>query len=729
LSAALLENQSGRYEDAYKSALHAAQLFGRRKNRAGELRSRLEAVYALRSPMQGADCLKEATPLWRQLSPTDYFWLKSQFLLERAQCNNFQGGLSEADHDVSESRNLALLHRFPVLTLRIIGISAGMKHQRGQCDEAWEESEEGLKLYSEGVYPADRLDQFYAVMWQCARDQGHLYTAEVLLRRTIAMREKPDSEIHRNVIREAMLHLHLANILQARNDRSAAAERGIGERVLKPAISETSGKHAKDGPPSYAQEFLLTTYIEPAELLIRQGAPESAVKTLERKDIQGDLNAIQDKFFWLSYHRVLGNAYWEMRSINDAAWHYDSAINLAESSLGGLTKASERLAWLHEAGESYRGKVRVLLEQHRPEDALTLWEWYQSRPLVQGLRAGDIHGTPASGQSRRHPGARFQAPPVLPSAQTRLVYAFFKDGIQIWTVKDASVKSQWVGRLSRDLLHEIRDFTEQCSSPVKAKEDEVKRRGLSLYQSLFAPVAAQLPESGSIVVELDPAIYNFPLEALSGPQGWYLVQKYSFTYSLGMWIDKSLRLSAPFDRRSSLLLLGADKGLAKKDEWDTIKNLFPRTREISSKADLFRLLPQVRVFHFSGHGELDQGGADLLLNDGTRLSARDFGSAHLDHLRLVVLEACSTGLGERYGFLDAQNLVHHFVAAGTPAVIASRWQVDAGPTSQLMKSFYGKLVLNQSVGQALTEAQRELLANHENAHPFYWAGFSATGRP
>src|SRR5262249_38742805 len=133
LSAAILNNEAGRYSRASSDAQAAARIFRQHRNFPGELRARFEEVYALRSQLNGRDCPRRAKELGSQLSNHTYYWLRAQLLLESAQCKTFQGRLTEADADVKESRVLAA--RFPVLTLRIIGISAGMKHQLGKCDE------------------------------------------------------------------------------------------------------------------------------------------------------------------------------------------------------------------------------------------------------------------------------------------------------------------------------------------------------------------------------------------------------------------------------------------------------------------------------------------------------------------------------------------------------------------------------------------------------------------
>lgn len=704
----MLNNEAGRYKRASSDAQAAARLFIRHRNLPGELRARLEDVYALRSMLSGRDCLRRAEQLGRKLSRRPYHWLRAQLLLESAQCNNFQGKLTEADADAKESRAMAT--KFPVLTLRIVGVSAGMKHQRGKCDESWTEAQEGLNLYSRGEYPGDRLDQFYAVMWQCARDSGFLYTAEALLRRTIVLREDPRSIISRNEFREGMLHLHLANILAARGEeRTADKEKALGLSKL--------GKT----PPEEMPEFRITTEIEPAELLLKQGDAKRALSLLET--LQDRIDHMQDHFISLSFYRVLGNAYWSSKRLNEAARAYQHATDIAESTLSTLNSGLKRLEWLRATQECYRGWVRVLLEQNQQEEALRTWEWYQSRPSLQGLYSGDLRVSKSFSAAE---GKGIFIPDLPPSPGTRVVYALFKDGLQIWTYKDKQIHGAWAPGEHADLEHDLQDFAELCSTPYSPL-DEVQRQGHALYRRLVGPVTPQLPPSGAVTVELDRSAYSVPMEALRSPDGWYFAEKYSVVYSPGIWIDQKLRIPRPLKGQEPLLLMDAARDLPGKDaERKSITEHFPATQIISSKADLVRLLPRNQIFHFMGHGKSDGDGANLILTNGDLLKASDFRALGLSRVRIAVLEACSTEVGKKHGLLDPNSLVQSFLAGHVSSVIASRWEVDSVATSQLMSGFYSSLVSEGSAPSALLNARKAVLA--KRPHPYYWAGFSLTGR-
>ena len=67
--------------------------------------------------------------------------------------------------------------------------------------------------------------------------------AKTLLRRTIAMREDPQTFMQRNSIREGMLHLRLGNILLALKETDSAEEEGRKASLL---LKYTDQVYAKD---------------------------------------------------------------------------------------------------------------------------------------------------------------------------------------------------------------------------------------------------------------------------------------------------------------------------------------------------------------------------------------------------------------------------------------------------------------------------------------------------
>jgi CHAT domain-containing protein/Tfp pilus assembly protein PilF len=96
---------------------------------------------------------------------------------------------------------------------------------------------------------------------------------------------------------------------------------------------------------------------------------------------------------------------------------------------------------------------------------------------------------------------------------------------------------------------------------------------------------------------------------------------------------------------------------------------------------------------------------------------------------LVVLSACSTGLGKLSKGEGLAGVSRAFLYAGVPSLVVSLWNVDDRATSILMESFYGHLKDGLSKKQALQRAKLDYLrsAPAGKKDPFYWAPFILIG--
>ena len=108
----------------------------------------------------------------------------------------------------------------------------------------------------------------------------------------------------------------------------------------------------------------------------------------------------------------------------------------------------------------------------------------------------------------------------------------------------------------------------------------------------------------------------------------------------------------------------------------------------------------------------------------------------LSDTQLVVLSACETAVplspnGDvmEGGGLEIAGLANQFRRAGVPRLLASLWQVSDESTAALMARFYAALGEGRSATEALAVAQRVLLNDPTQSHPFYWAPFILIGNP
>ncbi|HKV93951.1 MAG TPA: CHAT domain-containing protein [Candidatus Angelobacter sp.] len=714
LASAVEENGQGKHDEALKEAKIASQNFKLHGNRSGEFRAGIEEVNASRRALNGPDCLARASPLWSRLSHTPYHWLAARLAVEIAECGNLAGAFAESDANLQTSSQIAQQYDFPLLELRDIGLSAGNNHLRGNCNESWRESVDGLGVYWQKSQNSPlRLFQFYSVMFQCAKETGSLYAAEAFLRHAIATR---NSLAEKNSTIDGMLRLSLANILTARGaNNEAELERKHAAVLIDP----------KKLPPRYD----LTLQLEQAEFQLEHGDANLALVTL--LPLRNAENP--DKFFALDFNQTLGNTFLKLGRLDEAGAAYEQAIKTSEAALNSIADGNKRLQWLRSTDESYRGLVRVLIEQKRPEEALERWELYRSRPMLQARASGITQKLNVDKHvelipKTAHENAR--SAPIL-----RLVYADFDDGLHIWVSQNQSIRGQWVNVEKQEVENTIREFVEKCATD-SSNLDEVQQLGAKLFSFMVQPVIKDIAPSGTVIVELDQQAYNLPLEALRTPDGHYLGEKYSLVYSPGTWMEKSLRAPVPFNGQESLLLIDAshvpDAGYLPGLEAQraAIKTLFPHTRVVDSAKVSWGLaqplLATSDVIHYMGHGRPDGSGTKLDYEPGHPLRVKDFSPEMLRRARMVVLAACSGAAGRENGLADSNNLVRAFLGAGVPIVIASHWKVDSSYTSKLMIGFYQHLRNNETVALAMYNARIDIM--REKSHPYFWAGFALGGR-
>jgi CHAT domain-containing protein len=161
---------------------------------------------------------------------------------------------------------------------------------------------------------------------------------------------------------------------------------------------------------------------------------------------------------------------------------------------------------------------------------------------------------------------------------------------------------------------------------------------------------------------------------------------------------------------------------------------FEATRDLVVRGEL----SDFDILHFSTHGTLDTefpGRSALELShynesghsiEGS-LRAEDI--AHLDlPAGLVVLSACSTGLGKELRGEGLVGLTQAFFTAGASRVMVSLWKIDDRATAELMERFYSNLLgKGLPPAAALREAQVWAWKNGKNQSPFSWAGFVLQG--
>ena len=202
-----------------------------------------------------------------------------------------------------------------------------------------------------------------------------------------------------------------------------------------------------------------------------------------------------------------------------------------------------------------------------------------------------------------------------------------------------------------------------------------------------------------------------------------------------------------------------------EQEARTIQSLFPDAKVVTgaqaTKATL-KAANAPEILHIATHGFFLQdrlansGGADSkqsasneteaaenpLLRAGLALSGANItkdgsedgiltgleaSGLNLWGTKLVTLSACETGIGTVRDGEGVYGLRRAFFLAGTETLVMSLWEVSDQVTREVMTSYYSGLKRGLGRGEALRQAQLEMLKRKDRRHPFYWASFIQAG--
>lgn len=114
------------------------------------------------------------------------------------------------------------------------------------------------------------------------------------------------------------------------------------------------------------------------------------------------------------------------------------------------------------------------------------------------------------------------------------------------------------------------------------------------------------------------------------------------------------------------------------------------------------------------------------------LTAEEVAALDLSGSEWVVLSACDTGVGKIKAGEGIFGLRRAFRQAGAQTLITSLWPVEDEAAQKWMQALYKArfsegLGTAESVRKAYLDVLQELRKKKDSTHPFYWAGFAASG--
>ncbi len=287
---------------------------------------------------------------------------------------------------------------------------------------------------------------------------------------------------------------------------------------------------------------------------------------------------------------------------------------------------------------------------------------------------------------------------------------------------------------------------------VSDRERSPEGTGEELYRALIDP-GLDGPCRRMLIVP-DDILHYLPFETLrsAGDPRW-MGARTEIAYAPSLSSLAEIEKRAERQKAPSFDLLavaapdrGDEAGNAslrfREQEVEEIAKLFDSSEMIllkGSEANERRLkasrFEEAGIIHFAAHGTIDEHkpvrSAIVLRDEPTSeedgfLQAREVFDLRLK-AKLVVLSSCRSAGGRLLRGEGVVGLNRSFLFAGASAVLMSLWPVDDEATSYLMGRFYRHLKDGKTAAESLQLAKTEMIGSEHYSHPYFWAGFVATG--
>jgi len=305
---------------------------------------------------------------------------------------------------------------------------------------------------------------------------------------------------------------------------------------------------------------------------------------------------------------------------------------------------------------------------------------------------------------------------------TLIQYLLLGDKVQILVTdsKQQIVREAPVGEAA--LYHQLVALRNVLEEP----ELDPRPASQALYQSLIAPIEADIKHSQTLMLSLDGALRYIPFSALYDGKH-YLVERYQLALYTAAAKDKLTSANEANWKVSGLGVTQAHPGFSElpgvKDELAGIigKQGLPGEAYLDQNFTAHQMQTSLKqgnpVLHLASHFQFTPGtevDSYLLLGDGNHLSLKEIrqGDYAFGQLDLLTLSACATAMhgGQETNGKEVEGFGALAQNKGAKGVIATLWPIADESTAQLMQSLYrNRQQKHMNKAESLRQAQLALL--------------------
>jgi CHAT domain-containing protein len=338
----------------------------------------------------------------------------------------------------------------------------------------------------------------------------------------------------------------------------------------------------------------------------------------------------------------------------------------------------------------------------------------------------------------------------LPASTLLVEYAVMDDSLLIWAVRRGGMSCIRVHVTASELQAQVLALQEALASGA---ERDVLFSATSLFDLLISPLGTALHPTDVVVVVPDKFLASLPFSILRKRSSRrFLVEDHAIEVAASATIFRRGSRAKSGGLHASIFAVGDpafDPTLSPQQgrlrtagrEAQMVASLYRykdlALAERATKSQLLAALGHYSVIHFGGHAVPDPrapGFSRLLLapehGDTGILFAHELEGRDFRGTDLVVLAACSTGIGPVSESEGISGLVRPLLAGGVAAVIGSLWAVDdRRATLILSHELHQRVAAGEDAAIALAGAQRALIRSSDSflRNPSKWAAFELWG--
>jgi CHAT domain-containing protein len=418
---------------------------------------------------------------------------------------------------------------------------------------------------------------------------------------------------------------------------------------------------------------------------------------------------------------------------DDAARHFEAALDTIEKSRAEVIKTEYRLSFLTRLIEFYHSYVDALVDQGKIERALEVSESSRGRVLGERNRLAPPPKTSAAALKEVAARSRSILLSYYVGSSRSHVWVVTGDQVQVLPLPPAGEIETLVRQYQATVNNTLAD-------PLAASSTAGDR----LYRVLVEPVLPWIAPGARVVIAPDRSLHAINFETLPVPGA----TRHFFIEDAELQTAPSLSLlvaAAPARRQARSLLLFGDPAPRPPEfpalkyagaEIERVSKYFP-AEEVSiyqgdrASAATYRVTSPDRFshIHFTAHAAANlQSPLDSAVilsggNDAYKLYAREVAAVPL-RAELVTVSACRSAGERSYSGEGLIGFSWAFLRAGASRVIAGLWDVDDRSTVDLMDTLYANIAAGDSAARALRQAKLSLIARGGNyARPYYWGPF------